>query len=416
MEDKKVMPFEKGLEHGLDFLAEGYKYILNRRISLQSDIFETRLLGQKAICMGGEEAASLFYDTDKFKRDGAMPNRVQQTLVGKGGVQSLDGFEHTQRKQLFMSLMSKENLERMDKEMEYQLEKAVEKWKEQSEIILYDEAKELLVKAACAWAGVPLQQEEIKRRTEQITSMFESPMAFGPSHWRGRNGRNLAEKWIRDLIRQVRNSEIQAEEHTALYTFSQHKDAKGEFLPVKVAAVEILNIIRPISAISIYISFIALTLHQYPELKEKIKTRNSQYYQYFVQEVRRFYPFFPIQGAIVKKDFTWKGYEFKKGTLTILDLYGTNHDPKLWENPSLFQPERFENWKGSPFSFIPQGGGDYFSGHRCAGEWITIRIMKIFLNYFVNELKFEVPPQDFSYRFNRMPTLPVDGFIMKNIQ
>lgn len=416
MEDKKVMPFEKGLEHGLDFLAEGYKYILNRRISLQSDIFETRLLGQKAICMGGEEAASLFYDTDKFKRDGAMPNRVQQTLVGKGGVQSLDGFEHTQRKQLFMSLMSKENLERMDKEIEYQLEKAVEKWKEQSEIILYDEAKELLVKAACAWAGVPLQQEEIKRRTEQITSMFESPMAFGPSHWRGRNGRNLAEKWIRDLIRQVRNSEIQAEEHTALYTFSQHKDAKGEFLPVKVAAVEILNIIRPISAISIYISFIALTLHQYPELKEKIKTRNSQYYQYFVQEVRRFYPFFPIQGAIVKKDFTWKGYEFKKGTLTILDLYGTNHDPKLWENPSLFQPERFENWKGSPFSFIPQGGGDYFSGHRCAGEWITIRIMKIFLNYFVNELKFEVPPQDFSYRFNRMPTLPVDGFIMKNIQ
>lgn len=208
MEDKKVMPFEKGLEHGLDFLAEGYKYILNRRISLQSDIFETRLLGQKAICMGGEEAASLFYDTDKFKRDGAMPNRVQQTLVGKGGVQSLDGFEHTQRKQLFMSLMSKENLERMDKEIEYQLEKAVEKWKEQSEIILYDEAKELLVKAACAWAGVPLQQEEIKRRTEQITSMFESPMAFGPSHWRGRNGRNLAEKWIRDLIRQVRNSAI----------------------------------------------------------------------------------------------------------------------------------------------------------------------------------------------------------------
>lgn len=416
MEDKKVMPFEKGLEHGLDFLAEGYKYILNRRISLQSDIFETRLLGQKAICMGGEEAASLFYDTDKFKRDGAMPNRVQQTLVGKGGVQGLDGFEHTQRKQLFMSLMSKENLERMDKEIEYQLEKAVEKWKEQSEIILYDEAKELLVKAACAWAGVPLQQEEIKRRTEQITSMFESPMAFGPSHWRGRNGRNLAEKWIRDLIRQVRNGEIQVEEHTALYTFSQHKDAKGEFLPVKIAAVEILNIIRPISAISIYISFIALTLHQYPELKEKIKTRNSQYCQYFVQEVRRFYPFFPIQGAIVKKDFNWKGYEFKKGTLTILDLYGTNHDPKLWENPSLFQPERFENWKESPFSFIPQGGGDYLSGHRCAGEWITIRIMKIFLNYFVNELKFEVPPQDFSYRFNRMPTLPVDGFIMKNIQ
>jgi hypothetical protein len=51
----------------------------------------------------------------------------------------------------------------------------------------------------------------------------------------------------------------------------------------------------------------------------------------FVQEVRRFYPFFPFVAAVVKKDFTWKGFEFKEGTLTFLDLYGTNHDPEVWE-------------------------------------------------------------------------------------
>ncbi len=50
----------------------------------------------------------------------------------------------------------------------------------------------------------------------------------------------------------------------------------------------------------------------------------------------------------------------------MLDIYGTNHDPKIWDNPDLFNPSRFKNWKGSPFNFIPQGGGDYWLGHRCA--------------------------------------------------
>ncbi|WP_026065160.1 hypothetical protein [Amphibacillus jilinensis] len=33
----------------------------------------------------------------------------------------------------------------------------------------------------------------------------------------------------------------------------------------------------------------------------------------------------------IKPDFVWKGYEFKEGTLTLLDFYGTNHDPNIWK-------------------------------------------------------------------------------------
>lgn len=85
-----------------------------------------------------------------------------------------------------------------------------------------------------------------------------------------------------------------------------------------------------------------------------------------------------------KNDFTWNGYKFEEGTLTLLDLYGTNHDPAIWGNPDVFSPDRFTKWEGSPFSFIPQGGGDYFMGHRCAGEWVTIEVMKVSLDYLAN--------------------------------
>src|SRR5699024_3463670 len=153
--------------------------------------------------------------------------------------------------------------------------------------------------------------------------------------------RNNVEKWMQQLIAKVRQQTIKPPENTVLHKFSWHRELDGNLLDMETAAVEILNILRPIVAIAIYINFIVLALHHYPDEKEKLRSGDKKYAQMFIQEVRRFYPFFPFSAAIVKKDFTWKDYRFKKGTLTILDLYGTNHDPDIWDNPSLFNPERF---------------------------------------------------------------------------
>ncbi|GAE45795.1 cytochrome P450 152A1 [Mesobacillus boroniphilus JCM 21738] len=97
---------------------------------------------------------------------------------------------------------------------------------------------------------------------------------------------------------------------------------------------------------------------------------------------------------------------FKKNTLTLLDLYGTNHHPEEWEQPEVFAPDRFLSWSGSPFDFIPQGGGEYEIGHRCAGEWMTVDILRVAVDYLVNHLKYTVPKQDLSYSMNDIPSLP----------
>ena len=60
----------------------------------------------------------------------------------------------------------------------------------------------------------------------------------------------------------------------------------------------------------------------------------------------------------------------------LLDLYGTDHDSRIREEPEAFRPDRFRGWDGSAFNFIPQSGGDHFANHRCAGEWVTIELMQ----------------------------------------
>jgi fatty-acid peroxygenase len=76
-----------------------------------------------------------------------------------------------------------------------------------------------------------------------------------------------------------------------------------------------------------------------------------------VQEVRRYFPLAPFLGAYARKDFEWKGHHFREGEFTLLDIYGTDRDPSLWEKPDEFNPDRFIDWKGNAFVFIPQGVG-----------------------------------------------------------
>lgn len=160
-------------------------------------------------------------------------------------------------------------------------------------------------------------------------------------------------------------------------------------------------------------AFSALALHDHPEYRQKLQ-EDEGLIKPFVQEVRRYYPFAPFIGARVREDFEWKGYHFPEGRLVVMDLYGTNHDEQIWDRPDEFRPERFYDWDGSPFNFIPQGGGDYDTGHRCAGEWLTIGQMEVTLKFLTQQIEYEVPEQDLEIKLTRIPARPKSGFIIRN--
>lgn len=414
--ENQEMPKEEGLDHSLKLLQEGYQFILNRRHMFHSNIFETTLLAEKAICITGKKAAEIFYDNDKFKRENAAPKRLQKTLFGKGGVQALDGEEHHHRKALFMSLMTKEKLQEIVELTIKSWKSYADEWEQQESIILYIEAKKILTRAACEWTGIPMKDVDVDKLSEHLGDMYESAAAIGLKHWKGRRSRSKTEEWLETLVENVREGKMEVSKDRALYKFSMHVDQKGNLLDKEVVAVELLNLLRPIVAISVYICFAALAQHQYPEEAEKLQGGESGSLKRFVQEVRRFYPFFPFTAARVKQDFTWNGYHFSKDTLTLLDLYGTNHHPEDWENPDRFLPDRFSTWEGSPFDFIPQGGGEYDIGHRCAGEWLTIDIMKASLDFLVNRLNYDLPEQDLSFSMSEIPSLPNSKIKMVNVK
>lgn len=404
----------------LTLLRKGNLFISHICDQLDTDVFETRLLFNKTICMRGQNAAKLFYDKDKFKRQDAAPQRLQRTLTGEGGVQSLDGELHRRRKAMFMALMRPENLQRLVILFEKYWERALDRRDPRKPISLYREANKICLQTACEWSGMSVENEDTDKLTHCMLAMIESPAAIGKVHQQGINARLQAEQWVTTKVRQIRQNpryiESAQPSRCALDAFALTTDSQGKRLDEHSVAVDVLNVIRPIVAIGRYITFAALAMHRYPQACATLNVRNEQTYEHFAQEVRRFYPYFPFIAARVKKNFIWLGMPFRENTRVLLDLYGTNRDPSYWSAPNAFAPERFASGKPNAFGFIPQGGGSYDGHHRCAGELVTMAIMTSAIKMLHQHMQYTVMPQDLDLDFSKMPTLPKSGFTISNIK
>ncbi len=413
---RRSMPRDALPDATLALLNDPYRYIQKRARRFDSDAFEARILFRKTVCLTGVEAAELFYDTERFAREGAAPLRLQRTLFGRGGVQGLDNGAHRDRKRMLVDVMTPERARRLARLSQVKWQEYAQKWQSQTHpVVLYRETREILCAAVCEWAGVPLALTEVGERTDALTSLFESAGAVGFKHWKGRRDRKRLEDWAGDLIEQVRRGELELPADSALHAIATYEDADGQPLPRRIAAVELLNVLRPTVAVAVYITFAACALHEHPEARARLQSGGDQDLHDFVQEVRRFYPFFPAVMAVARRDIEWNGYIIDEGTQTLLDLYGTNHDPRSWTSPETFRPERFREWNESPYNFIPQGGGEHRAHHRCAGEWLTIELMKRAADFLATKMTFDAPPQDLTIDMKRLPALPRSGMVIENV-
>lgn len=409
------IPKDAAPDSTLSFLADPYRFIGARARELDSDVFETRLLGQRTVCLVGRDAGALFYDTSKMQRAGAMPGRILKTLLGEGGVQSLDGEMHRVRKALFLSLATGDGLERVVQLADAQWSAHARRWQTAGKVTLYDGAVSVLAYAAFEWVGLPLQAEAADTHIADVMHLFDGAGAVGPRHWKARLARKRLEGWLSDVIEQVRDGRTRVDPDAPLAQLARHRDADGALLPPRVAAVELLNLIRPVVAVSVFVTFVAHALHRHPAAREHIAAGDVEAQTRFVQEVRRFYPFFPAVAARTRTAFSWNGFEFPEDVRVMFDLYGTSHDPRIWHQPDRFDPDRFKAPFDATFGLVPQGGGHHASGHRCPGEWITIALMRQAAGCLTDRLDYTVAG-DPQIDFARVPALPDGGMVLENVR
>jgi fatty-acid peroxygenase len=216
-------------------------------------------------------------------------------------------------------------------------------------------------------------------------------------------------------VRRVRSGDLTAASGSALEAVVGHRDADGERLEPRIAAVELLNIIRPTVAICWFAAYAGHAMHRWPEHRSQLRHDDAPYRAAFVHEVRRFYPFAPFVGGLAVTDLTWEGEPIPARSMVLLDLYGQNHDRALGGDPYTFRPARFLERPVRHDELVPQGGGDPRSGHRCPGEIVTIAVLEALCRRLAH-LDYDVPAQDLSISLRRIPARLSSGFVITEVK
>lgn len=116
------------------------------------------------------------------------------------------------------------------------------------------------------------------------------------------------------------------------------------------------------------------------------------YLRSVIKEALRLHPPLPllVPRATIE-DCKIRGYEIPKGTTVFINVTAISTDPKCWENPEEFRPERFLNssidFKGQNYELLPFG-----SGRRgCPGIHFGVVIVELAMANLLHRFNWKLP-------------------------
>jgi len=129
--------------------------------------------------------------------------------------------------------------------------------------------------------------------------------------------------------------------------------------------------------------------------KEHINQQDIEKMKYLkavIKETLRLHPPAPtLIPRACSQDVKVMGYNVTKGTRVIINGWAIQRDPKVWDEPNEFKPERFldsaVDYKGQDFDLIPFGAGR----RGCPGMAFAIAIDEHVLATVLHKFDWELP-------------------------
>jgi cytochrome P450 len=116
---------------------------------------------------------------------------------------------------------------------------------------------------------------------------------------------------------------------------------------------------------------------------------SEEYLQAVCTETLRVRPVVPLVVRRLTEPLRVGGMLLPAGTRVAPSIYMTNRNPRVYEQPTEFRPERFLGEGPETFSWIPFGGGI----RRCIGASFATLELKLILRTVLAELEPSLPPR-----------------------
>src|ERR1044072_1172341 len=115
------------------------------------------------------------------------------------------------------------------------------------------------------------------------------------------------------------------------------------------------------------------------------------YLQAVIKESLRKHPPAPVLlPRRAKQDVEIGGYTIPKGAQILINEWSIGRNPRVWDNPNSFLPERFEgselDVKGRHFQLTPFGSGRRI----CPGSPLAVRMLHLMLGSLINSFDWKL--------------------------
>jgi cytochrome P450 len=124
-------------------------------------------------------------------------------------------------------------------------------------------------------------------------------------------------------------------------------------------------------------------LHNRLGYLSKKDLKDLPYTQSLIYETLRLFPPGPLIARKLDSAITTGGFTFPKGVEVAISPYLMARNPKYFDDPLVFNPDRFLGLDKQPLGFIPFSTG----ARKCPGEKVGINILKIFVAKICSSFK-----------------------------
>ena len=114
-----------------------------------------------------------------------------------------------------------------------------------------------------------------------------------------------------------------------------------------------------------------------------------------MREVKRTGRIIPFTAfGVAQRDFEVGGFTVPEGAAVAWTTVASHTEPKVapYADAGRFDPSRFARGEGSaPHTFAPQGPGEAYTSHRCAGVEYSAVVLQVFFSELLRGGSFHLP-------------------------
>ena len=401
---------------------------LEERHRRYGDVFVSNVLRHDVVFLSGIEGAEAFYDAENITRSDAHPFTFVD-LFGGINMEMYDGERHLALKSMALEAFDHDAIAGYLPDLEALISSRLERLARMQEFRAIDELRTLAIEAICrnilGLAPGPETDAVTREYADVLKGLVALPIPVpGTTYHRARQARDRILQRLRGVIAARRahpgtdglsrilgattpeghrytDDEALLEAHHVVIAGFIVYALMGEVLRRLAERPDLRQ--RCLDEVSAHVGDGPLTMDALAELPTSTTV---------VLESKRLVPLVPLAFGRARRTFECGGFVVPAGWRVWLALHLVNHDPRIYDRPFEFDPERFSpgraEHRAHPLAFIPQGA-EPPTGHRCLGLDYSTSVTLAFLALLVRGYGWELPPQDLTYDRRKAPPEPRDG-------